>query len=64
MYYMLKDANDEALADFEAMLAIQPEDINNRLMLAEVLMRADQLDRALEMLQAVEAPRVISVASY
>jgi tetratricopeptide (TPR) repeat protein len=56
MYYMLKDSNDEALADFEAMLAIEPEDINNRFMLAEVLMRADQLDRALEMLQAVEAP--------
>lgn len=56
MYYMLKDANNEALADFEAMLALDPEDINNRLMLAEVLMRADQLDRALEMLQAVEAP--------
>lgn len=56
MYYMLNDANDKAIADFEAMLAIQPEDINNRLMLAEVLMRAEQLDRALEMLQAVEAP--------
>jgi tetratricopeptide (TPR) repeat protein len=56
MYFLLNDSGEKAVADFEALLEMDPQDVNNRLMLAEVLIGSEQLDRALELLAGVEAP--------
>jgi tetratricopeptide (TPR) repeat protein len=54
IYFMRTGASDKAIADFEAILQVEPT-IENRLLLANVMMEADQLDKALELLAAAEA---------
>ncbi|MDP1564561.1 MAG: tetratricopeptide repeat protein [Pirellulaceae bacterium] len=55
IYYLRMQDKDKAILDFEAVLQLEPGIIENRLLLTDVLMQADQLDRALEVLGAVEA---------
>lgn len=55
IYYLRSQDNEKAILDFEAVLQLEPGIIENRLLLTEVLMQADQLDRALEVLGAAEA---------
>lgn len=56
MYFLLNSEDAKAIEDFQALLDVDPADVNNRLMLAEVLIRGDQVDRALELLEGTEAP--------
>jgi tetratricopeptide (TPR) repeat protein len=56
MYFLLNAEDAKAIEDFQALLDVDPADVNNRLMLAEVLIRGDQVDRALELLEGTEAP--------
>lgn len=55
IYYLRMQDTEKAILDFEAVLQMESGSIENRLLLTEVLMQADQLDRALEVLGAAEA---------
>lgn len=54
IYFMRIADNEKAILDFQAILEAEPT-IENRLLLANVMMEADQLDKALELLAAAEA---------
>ncbi|MBL8891424.1 MAG: tetratricopeptide repeat protein [Planctomycetaceae bacterium] len=54
IYFMRIADNAKAILDFQAILEAEPT-IENRLLLANVMMEADQLDQALELLAAAEA---------
>lgn len=53
IYFMQQANNEKALLDFQAVLEAEPN-IENRLLLATVMMKAEQLDKALELLAAAE----------
>ncbi len=55
IYFLRMQENEKAISDFEAVLQLEPASIENRLLLANVLMQANQLDRAMEILAAAEA---------